>query len=79
MVSYWVGWVLVVYHFVFFKNIFCSVDFGVVAVLQPCFGFLSFGCCSAALNGWSLVDSICEIRVFFWFGSSGSGEVGFLL
>ena len=46
MVSYWVGWVLVFYHFVFLLNIFCSVDFGVVAVLRPCFGFLSFGRCS---------------------------------
>ena len=39
MVSFWVGWVLVFYH-LFFINILCSVDFGVVAVLQLCFGFL---------------------------------------
>ena len=38
MVSFWVGWVLVFYHF--FMNILCSVDFGVVAVLRLCFRFL---------------------------------------
>ena len=78
MVSYWVLWVLVFYR-LFFLNIFCSVDFGVVAVLQPCFGSLSFGRCSGALNGWSLVNAICGMRVFFRFGSSGNGEVGFFL
>ena len=77
MVSYWVGWVLVFYHV--FLNIFCSVDFGVVAVLRLCFGLLSFAHCSGALNGWSLVNSICGMMMFFRFGSSGSSEVGFFL
>ena len=81
MVSYWVGWVLVFYRFCFviFVNIFCQVDFGVAAVLRPCFGFLSFGRCSRVLNGWNLVNSICGMRVFFRFGSSGSSEVRFFL
>ena len=40
MVSFWVGWVLVFYRFFLKINILCSVDFGVVAVLRPCFRFL---------------------------------------
>ena len=50
------------------------MDFGVVAVLRPCFGFLSFVRSSGALNGWSLVNSICGMSVFFRFGSSGVGR-----
>ena len=42
VVSYWVRGVLVFCRVVCF--LFCSVEFWVVAVLEPCFGFLSFGC-----------------------------------
>ena len=51
------------------------MDFGVVAVLQLCFGFPSFGRCSGAPNGWSLVYSICGMRVFFWFDLWGVGRL----
>ena len=55
VVSYWVGVGSSILSF--FLNICCSLDFGVVAVLWLCFGFLSFGHCSGALNGWSLVNT----------------------
>ena len=43
----------------FFLNMFCSVDFGVVAVLRLCFGFLSFGRCSGArMGGAWLIASV---------------------
>ena len=61
--------------FTFFLNILCSVDFGVVAVLRPCFRFLSFGLCSGAPNGWSLVYSISGMRVFFRFDPRGVGKL----
>ena len=50
------------------------MDFGVVAVLHPCFGFLSFGYCSGAPNGWSLVYSIFGMRVFFRLDPRGVGR-----
>ena len=56
--------------------LFCSVDLWVVAVLRPCFGFLSFGCHFGALSEWSLVSGICGMGVFFGMDPRG-GEVGF--
>ena len=70
MVSYRVG-DLVFYQVVF---LFCSIGFWVVAVLQPHFGFLSIGCHFGALSGRSLINSVCGMGVFFWFGSPGVGK-----
>ena len=32
---------------------------------------LSFGCRLGALSGWSLVNSVCGMEMFFRFGSPG--------